>query len=51
MSALRDPGSVMTVIVIVTTGMIFWRAIIKLAVAAFLGLAIFGLLALLQGLH
>jgi hypothetical protein len=48
----RDPGSLMMIIlVIVAVAMIFWRTLIKLTLAGFVALAIFGLIFLLQGLR
>jgi hypothetical protein len=47
----RDPASFMTtIVVIVTIGAIFWRAIMKLILIGFIGLAALGLLDLLQSL-
>lgn len=52
MSAPSDPGSLMTIIVvIVTVAMIFWRSVIRLTIIACVALAVLGLHTFLQGLH
>ena len=48
----RDPGSLMTIIVVmVAVTMILWRTVIKLTAIGFVALAVYGLLTLFQGLH
>ena len=52
MLAPKDPGSLMTIIVVfATAAMIFWRTVIRLTIIAFAALAVFGLLTFLQSLH
>jgi hypothetical protein len=49
---VRDPGVLMMIIlVIVEVAMIFWRTVLKLAVASIVTLTVLGLLQLLQSLH
>ena len=48
----RDPTGLITIILaIVVVAVIFWRTVLKLAIASIVALAVLGLLQLLQSLH